>query len=136
MLFEVRLPSFFFLLTIFDRTVFKQQEVQRAARDIANTYRVNLADWQRAANELRQPYWGWDELHTMVPPDQVILSDTVQIIEPNGTRVFVSNPFKAFRFPPGSTATFSPPFNTWQSTTRHPDASGQTNVAALRAYVV
>lgn len=118
---------------LFYRALFPQQELQRAAKAIAKTYRVNPTDWEKAANELRQPYWGWDKPETMVPPDQVISSDTVEIIKPpNGTRGSVPNPFKAYRFPPGSTSTFNPPRNVWALTARHPDGNGQTNVTDLR----
>lgn len=109
-----------------------EQEVQRVAQEIAKTYQVDSLAWQKAANELRQPYWGWDELKTVIPPDQVIANDTVEIIKPNGTRGPVPNPFKAYRFQSGSTSTFDPPYNVWTSTTRHPDGNGKPNVAELR----
>ncbi|KAF8988417.1 hypothetical protein BDQ17DRAFT_1374127, partial [Cyathus striatus] len=47
-----------------------EQILHERAKAIADTYTVNKASWQAAANALRQPFWDW--ARNAVPPAQVI----------------------------------------------------------------
>ncbi|KIJ48608.1 hypothetical protein M422DRAFT_247459 [Sphaerobolus stellatus SS14] len=111
-----------------------EQEVQRHALRIASTYTHDQLTWEQAAASLRQPYWGWDEIATVVPPAQIISSPTVRIIGPNSPlKVTVANPFLAYRYPPGANSVFSPPHNGWPKTTRYPFANGKSEPIAFRS---
>ncbi|PPQ86816.1 hypothetical protein CVT25_012666, partial [Psilocybe cyanescens] len=110
-----------------------EQEVQRIARQIAATYTYDRPIWEGAALSLRQPYWGWDNLATVVPPDQVISSPTVQIMRPIGPAlVSVPNPFLTYTYPANANAVFTPPFNGWPRTVRYPDGAGNSQPTLLR----
>ncbi|KAH9484703.1 Tyrosinase [Psilocybe cubensis] len=111
-----------------------EQEVQKIAREIAAAYTHDRPAWEEAAAALRQPYWGWDNIATVVPPLQVTTSPTVNIVKAHSpTPVSVPNPFLTYAYPAGANSVFSPPFNIWPRTTRHPDASGNSQPALLRA---
>ncbi|PPQ90313.1 hypothetical protein CVT25_007898 [Psilocybe cyanescens] len=115
-----------------------EQEVQRLARQIAATYTYDRPLWEAAAASLRQPYWGWDNQATVIPPNQVISSTTVQIMRPDRRElVSVPNPFLVYTYPQSANAAFIAPFNRWPRTVRHPDANWNSQpsrlVSALRA---
>ncbi|KAH9484711.1 Tyrosinase [Psilocybe cubensis] len=110
-----------------------EQEIQRIARELAATYTYDRPAWETAAAALRQPYWGWDKVATMVPPLQVTTLPTVDILKPDSpATVAVENPFLKYTYPAGANSVLIAPFNTWPSTTRYPDAFGNSQPDQLR----
>ncbi|KAJ7620093.1 tyrosinase [Roridomyces roridus] len=97
-----------------------EQAVQTAAIRIAATYTVNKAQYQTAAQNLRQPYWDWAS--SAVPPPEVISLDQVKIIAPNGASVMVDNPLRRYKFHPIDPS-FPDPYSSWQTTLRQPDST-------------
>ena len=118
MLYEVSRHFFFGNRARLIRFIIEQQQVlQRHAIAIADTYTVNRAAWQKAAAELRQPFWDWAS--NSVPPAEVISQQQVTITRPDGTRGQVPNPLFSYRFHPID-ASFPAPYSRWTSTLRHP----------------
>ena len=85
------------------------------ALDIAKTYKSDPTGWQNAAKSLRQPYWGWDQYATFIPPTQVLSDAQVQITVADGTKKNVPNPWLAFTFPANKQREFG------VKTTRNPN---------------
>ncbi len=85
------------------------------ALDIAEQYTVDKTEWTDAAKQLRQPYWGWDDYNTFIPPTQVVEDAEVDITIKDGTKKKVPNPFLAFTFPADKQGEF------YQKTYRDPD---------------
>jgi tyrosinase len=92
-----------------------EQEIQKVALDIAKTYKTDPTGWQNAAKSLRQPYWGWDEYSTFIPPTQVLSDAQVQITVADGSKQSVPNPWLSFTFPPDKQGQFG------VRTTRNPN---------------
>ena len=69
------------------------------AIDLAKDYKNDQTGWQNAAKNLRQPYWGWDNPDTFIPPTQVLSDAQVQITVADGSRKPVKNPWLFFTFP-------------------------------------
>jgi hypothetical protein len=112
----------------------EQQVLQQHAIAIADTYTVNRDLWQKAAADLRQPYWDWAS--NSVPPAEVISLQQVNITKPDGSRGSVQNPLFSYRFHPID-GSFPAPFSRWNSTLRQPvgTAAGATsNVSRLTRY--
>lgn len=104
-----------------------QQEIQRQALDIANLYHGDTKNrWRMEAIQLRLPYWDWAS--DAVPPKEVILDKTVEIITPETeiaghktTTCPVPNPFLGFTFPKSiDLSILGPNFTKWRTTLRHP----------------
>ncbi|KAH9484704.1 Tyrosinase [Psilocybe cubensis] len=111
-----------------------EQEVQRIARRIAATYTHDTDRWNIEAAFLRQPYWGWDQIATVVPPPEVISAPMVSIVKPDSpAEVLVPNPFLTYTYPAGANAVFGAPFNAWPRTARYPDGLGISQPAKLQA---
>jgi tyrosinase len=109
----------------------EQQVLQQHAIAIADTYTVNRAQWQKAAADLRQPYWDWAS--NSVPPAEVISLQQVNITKPDGSRGPVQNPLFSYRFHPID-GSFPPPYSRWNSTLRQPTGTGSgatSNVSRL-----
>lgn len=78
------------------------------------------------AIQLRLPYWDWAS--DAVPPKEVILDKTVEIITPETeiaghktTTSMVPNPFLSFTFPKSiDLSILGPNFIKWRTTLRHP----------------
>jgi hypothetical protein len=114
-----------------------QQEVQKLAKVIAKKYRDAAGNedkaWENAANNLRQPYWGWDDPDTFLPPDEVISDTTVRILgAPRGEEISVPNPFLAYTFPSENRAPYPNGSNPWPATARHGNNQGQSDVDDLK----
>jgi tyrosinase len=116
------------------------QALQGHAIELAATYQVNKDDWQKAAIELRQPYWDWSLPDPMLPPE-VIELDRVKIIQPDGLEVKVQNPFFGYNFQSAKDIeTFivdrrQKDFRTTPRTVRHPTFLGpnaETDLDALK----
>ncbi|KAI8994151.1 tyrosinase [Trametes punicea] len=108
-----------------------EQILHNHATDIANTYTADKPRWQKAAAELRQPFWDWAKNTT--PPPEVISSDTVTITLPTGERKLVDNPLLRYRFHPIDPS-FPDPYSNWSVTLRHPTSTGpdaKDNVRSL-----
>ncbi|EKM54921.1 uncharacterized protein PHACADRAFT_259085 [Phanerochaete carnosa HHB-10118-sp] len=108
-----------------------EQVLQQHAATIAKTYTVDQDRWNKAAADLRAPYWDWAV--NSVPPPEVIADKQVTITLPDGTRGAVNNPLYGYVFHPIDPS-FPAPYNQWQSTLRHPASDGpdaQTDVQAL-----
>ena len=111
-----------------------QQVIQDHARKIAATYTTDLAAWQQAADDLRQPYWDWAV--KAVPPDEVIALKQVTITTPDGKRTVVDNPLYHYVFNPIDPS-FPSPYSAWPTTLRQPtsdDADATDDIDRLRAY--
>ena len=111
-----------------------QQILQKHATDIAETYTVDKPRWQKAAADLRQPFWDW--ARNMVPPPEVISMRQVTITGPDGNRTRVDNPLFHYRFHPIDPS-FPRPYSNWPSTFRHPTTFGpdaEDNVRELQRY--
>ncbi|EFI28136.1 tyrosinase [Coprinopsis cinerea okayama7 len=109
-----------------------EQTLWRHAQDIAAQYTVDREEWQRAAADLRQPYWDWAT--NAVPPAEVIERQQVTITNSRGQRVSVPNPLLAYRFQPME-PTFPRMYQQWPTTLRQPTSGGpgaSSNVARLR----
>lgn len=99
-----------------------QQVIQKHAVDIAAQYTTgDRLEWQKAAANIRQPYWGWEEYKTAVPPPEVLSKTHVDITIADGTTVNVENPLFSFKFQEGTTTAFPAPFNNMLETVRHYD---------------
>ena len=109
-----------------------QQLLQRHAIDIAKTYTVDRDAWNKAAQEMRTPYWDWAS--TPVPPKEVSSLEQVEIVRPDGARVQVPNPLVRYHFHPIDPS-FPAPYDQWKITVRHPRPStgpdSKTNVPAM-----
>lgn len=108
-----------------------QQVLQNYAKDIAKTYKIDQAQWEKAAADLRQPFWDWAK--NTLPPPEVISLDKVTITTPDGLRAEVDNPLRRYRFHPID-ASFPDPYDNWATTLRHPTTDGsdaQDNVQSL-----
>jgi tyrosinase len=117
------------------KQLFYQQILQRLAQEIAAGYTVDTADWQQAADNLRQPFWDWAS--NAVPPDEVIALQQVTITIKDGTRAQVDNPLYHYKFHPIDPS-FRKPYSNWQTTLRRPDSTdpdATDDVANLKAYV-
>ncbi|KAI0712434.1 photo-regulated tyrosinase [Earliella scabrosa] len=109
-----------------------EQILQKHATDIAETYTVDKPRWQKAAADLRQPFWDW--ARNMVPPPEVISMRQVTITGPDGNRTRVDNPLFHYRFHPIDPS-FPRPYSNWPSTFRHPTTFGpdaEDNVRELQ----
>ncbi|KAG8930241.1 hypothetical protein FRC01_003109 [Tulasnella sp. 417] len=112
-----------------------EQILHQHAVEIAQTYTVDTAAWNAAAQELRMPYWDWAS--NSVPPAQVISMAQVTITAPNGQRTAVQNPLLGYRFNPIDRS-FPSPYSRWPTTLRHPQsasASAQSNVNEMIAWL-
>lgn len=93
--------------------------------------------WQLAARNLRAPYWDWVE--KIVPPDEVISKDNVDIlIPPNGTSSSVKNPLLQYTFRDNVQECFVEPWNQYDHTFRDfgvVDPEKPANVENLRRYL-
>lgn len=69
-----------------------------------------------------------------MPPDAVIKDANVTITDFDGRRVQIENPLIRYRFQ--GARPFSPPFDKYTTTVRHPDATGKENIPELVRYVV
>ena len=105
--------------------------MQKHAIDIAGKYRVNRDTWQTEAHNLRAPYWDWAT--NSVPPPEVVSLQSVKIIDFDGSTISVPNPLFQYTFHPIDPS-FPPPYSKWQTTLRHPDSKGHTDVEALKEY--
>ena len=114
-----------------------QQALQKQAVEIAKTYTQDRPRWEKAAQDLRAPYWDW-ALYTF-PPEEVISKDIVEIITPDGRRTPVENPLLRYTFNPIDSS-FEDLFKVWKTTLRHPtppdSPDAKTNVKSLKEYVV
>lgn len=108
----------------------KQQILQGAAIEVAKKFTVNQAAWTQAAQDLRQPYWDWG--FQLVPPDEVVRKEQVDIVGYDGRKVSVNNPILRYRFHPIDPS-FRPygNFATWQTTIRNPDRNRRENIPGL-----
>ena len=96
---------------------------------------MDQARWNKAAANLRAPYWDWAA--NTVPPPEVIEYKEVTITLPDGTRGSVPNPLFEYVFHPIDSS-FPKPFSKWRSTLRHPTSDGpdaKTNVKDVVEYV-
>jgi len=66
-----------------------------------------------------------------VPPDVVINSPTVTITDFDGSTTQVDNPLMRYRFQ--GSLPFSPPWDQYTTTVRHPDGSGNENIDELKS---
>jgi tyrosinase len=107
-----------------------EQLIQQEAISIAGRFTVDRQGWQQAATQLRLPYWDWAK--NSLPPDAVINSENVTIIDYNGNQIQVTNPLMRYRFQ-NSPEPFSQPFDSWPATVRHPDNNGNDNIPELQA---
>jgi tyrosinase len=101
-----------------------QQAIQKKAVTIADKYTVNKASFQKAALELRQPYWDWAA--KAIPPDEVISKARVTIIKPDGSKGLVDNPLLKYKFPNRKESIFPWPYSQWKTTMRTPTNLGPT----------
>jgi tyrosinase len=107
--------------------------LQQHAVGLAATYKKDKAEWQKAAADLRQPFWDWGR--NAVPPDEIIFLQKLAIIKPNGAKAQVDNPFLRYIFRPVE-PTFTGPYRAWQATVRHPATAAPdapSDVPTLRA---
>jgi tyrosinase len=108
--------------------------IQEHAIKLAADYEFDKEGWQKAAIELRQPFWDWS-LPNPLPPDEVIALDRVEITQPDGSKVKVQNPFFEFKFQSAKdTETFGK-FATTPKTVRRPQTLGpeaETDLVALK----
>nr|BAD51402.1 photo-regulated tyrosinase [Polyporus arcularius] len=109
-----------------------EQLLQKLAMGIADTYAVDKPSWQKAAADLRQPFWDW--ARSSVPPPEVISLAKVTITTPDGKQTEVDNPLFHYRFHPIE-PTFPEPYINWPTTLRHPNSFGsgaKDNVTELQ----
>ena len=95
--------------------------LQNHAKDIAKTYAVDDLRWQRAAEDLRQPFWDW--ARNSVPPAEGISLTQVTITTPDGKRTKVDNPLYNYAFQ-SIDSSFPKPFCHWWTTLRQPATTG------------
>lgn len=109
--------------------------MQQRAKEVAATYTTpDKAEWVKAAEDIRQPFWDWAA--NAVPPDQVIASKQVTITGHDGRRVTVDNPLYHYTFHPIDKS-FPRPFSSWPTTLRQPlttRPNATDNVAKLKRY--
>ncbi|KIP02309.1 hypothetical protein PHLGIDRAFT_130799 [Phlebiopsis gigantea 11061_1 CR5-6] len=109
-----------------------EQLLQQHAIEIAKTYTVDREGWNKAAQDMRTPYWDWAA--TSVPPKEVSSLEQVEIVRYDGARVKVPNPLIRYHFHPIDPS-FPSPYDQWQITVRHPrPATGpnsKSNVPAM-----
>ncbi|KAF5359836.1 hypothetical protein D9756_003579 [Leucocoprinus leucothites] len=107
-----------------------EQTLQEAAIEAAKQFTVDKEAWTQAAQDFRQPYWDWG--FQLVPPDEVIRNEQIQIVDYNGSKVSVQNPILRYQFHPIDPS-FSPyrDFNTWRTTIRNPDRNKRENIPGL-----
>ncbi|CDO69906.1 hypothetical protein BN946_scf184884.g65 [Trametes cinnabarina] len=98
-----------------------EQVLQKHAAEIAEKYTVDRPRWQKAAAELRQPFWDW--ARETVPPPEVISLDKVTITASDGQKKEVDNPLRRYRFHPIDPS-FPEPYSNWSATLRHPTSEG------------
>lgn len=89
--------------------------MQKQAVRIAATYKVDKIAWERAALEIRQPYWDWAA--KSVPPNEVLSPTQVEITDPDGRVVYMDNPLYNYEF----SASFANSFNLSPTTVRKSD---------------
>lgn len=94
--------------------------------EIATHFLFDQTEWKQAALDLRIPYWDW--VSNSVPPDCVIMDETVSILDYEGHTVKVDNPLIRFHFLQRHCDLFDGPLSTWVTTLRHPDSHGIENV--------
>ncbi|KZV73216.1 tyrosinase [Peniophora sp. CONT] len=107
-----------------------EQTLQERAVQIAANYTDPV--FQSAAQALRLPFWDWAS--NSVPPHQVISDAQVNFVAANGSILTMANPLVSYRFHPVD-GEFEGPFNTDQSTVRHPTGFGtgaRSNIVALQ----
>jgi tyrosinase len=107
--------------------------LQGAAIEAAKKFTVDQEAWTQAAQDLRQPYWDWG--FELVPPDEVIRTEQIQIVDYNGEHVSVHNPILRYQFHPIDPS-FKPyaNFNSWKSTVRNPDRNKREDIPGLIRY--
>nr|AAX44240.1 tyrosinase [Trametes sanguinea]AAX46018.1 tyrosinase [Trametes sanguinea] len=98
-----------------------EQILHKYAGEIADKYTVDKPRWQKAAADLRQPFWDWAK--NTLPPPEVISLDKVTITTPDGQRTQVDNPLRRYRFHPIDPS-FPEPYSNWPATLRHPTSDG------------
>ncbi|KAG8977700.1 hypothetical protein FRC05_000956 [Tulasnella sp. 425] len=79
-----------------------EQILNKHAVEIAGTYTTNREEWQKAAADLRLPFWDW-ALHAL-PPKQFYdhrQYSEVTITLPDGSKKPVKNPMLSYRFHSG-----------------------------------
>ena len=107
------------------------------AEKIAARYTVDKEDWEKAALNLRQPFWDWAV--NAILPDEVIELKQVTITGPDGCQIKVNNPFLGYKFHPiPNHESFGPPHGHWQTTLRHPtspNADATDDIPRLKKYV-
>ncbi|EPS96866.1 hypothetical protein FOMPIDRAFT_1018575 [Fomitopsis schrenkii] len=102
-----------------------EQSMQAAALRIAAQYTTDKADWVKAAENFRVPYWDWA---LPIPAGQPAVpkemrTTTVSITTPQGEKD-VQNPVHSFTFTSKYPyTTFDAPFNGWQTTLRYPTSA-------------
>jgi len=106
-----------------------EQIVQEHAIEIATHFVFDQAEWKQAALDLRIPYWDW--VSNSVPPDCVIMGETISILDYDGRTVKVDNPLIRFRFLQRHCDLFDGPLSTSVTTLRHPDIQGVEKVDEL-----
>ncbi|KAK9829219.1 hypothetical protein WJX72_004544 [[Myrmecia] bisecta] len=75
-----------------------EQELRRWATSIAAEYTgPDAADYVKAAEDLRLPYWNWLENNSQVPT--IITDSQVTVNAPTGQRTINPNPLSTFVFP-------------------------------------
>jgi tyrosinase len=112
-----------------------EQVLQKHATDIAAKYTVNKDRYQKAAANLRAPYWDYSSPGKAVPPEEVISLQQVTITGPDGKRVAVNNPLLRYRFNPVDPS-FPAPFRNFPATIRRPTSSNSNatdNIPQLRS---
>jgi tyrosinase len=112
----------------------QQQILQEEAKEIAKRFTADKQQWAQAAEDLRQPYW--DTGFALVPPDEVIKLEQVQIIDYGGSKVSVKNPILRYHFHPIDPSFKGyPNYETWNTTVRNPDANKKEDIPGLIAWV-
>ncbi|XP_006459626.1 tyrosinase [Agaricus bisporus var. bisporus H97] len=107
-----------------------EQILQGAAIEVANKFTSNQTDWIQAAQDLRQPYWDWG--FELMPPDEVIKNEEVNITNYDGKKISVKNPILRYHFHPIDPS-FKPygDFATWRTTVRNPDRNRREDIPGL-----
>lgn len=96
-----------------------------AALNIAGQYTTDKADWVRAAENFRVPYWDWALPIPAGKPavPEEMRNTTVFITTPEGEQVR-KNPVHSFTFTSKFPyTTFDAPFKGWQTTLRYPTSA-------------
>ena len=96
-----------------------QQELQNKALQIVNDSSYD-AEWKKAAEMLRAPYWDWAlKAGDGVPPEEVIAQQEITVHTPHGTKK-MKNPLFSYTFHPKVDPSFKYPFDGWLETLRYP----------------